>query len=197
MPIDLNDTYGSSISEERYQALLERSEKLKKSVDNTHYLDANKRVIYTIISLIGTGGMGRVYKAFDHKLLREVALKTVSTFADPNIERALKFEAIRHAKVEHPNVVRIYRVFDEQDQYRVKKKWKGKIDEQKNTQMVIVSELVRGKDLSSILKEFLADNKRLSDDPIAFKNILLQVAMGIDATHNSGIVHFDIKPGNV
>src|SRR5262245_38714772 len=64
---------------------------------------------YPVLDVIGTGGMGKVYKAFDRKLRRPVALKFLRG-ADPALERRFLQEAQAQARVDHPHVCKVYEV---------------------------------------------------------------------------------------
>lgn len=130
---------------------------------------------YEIIDKIGAGGMSNVYKAKDHSLGREVAIKVLkSEFADDSsFVTKFKAEAQSAASLEHPNIVNIYDVGSEDGNY------------------YIVMEYVEGITLKTYInkKGHLGYNEVLS--------IAIQVGRGIEAAHNKGIVHRDIKPQNI
>ena len=129
---------------------------------------------YRIVAKLGEGGMGAVYKAFDTRLERFVALKTISTARPLTEQRRLRL--IREAKaasaLNHPNIVTIYDVLTHDGQF------------------FIAMEYVEG----STLKE-LASNGRL---PLA-KTLAyaVQIAGALAKTHAAGVVHRDLKPSNV
>ncbi len=133
---------------------------------------------YRIVREVGVGGMGVVYQAIDESLDREVAIKLVApTFAsfDEHHER-IQQEARAMAAVRHENVVRVYAY-----------------GEHAGTPYFVM-EMVPGKDLSYWLERY-----RLGDPPSIDEalGILDQICRGIGAIHEQGIVHGDIKPGNV
>ena len=129
---------------------------------------------YEITQLLGEGGMSYVYKAIDKQLQRTVAIKTLK----PNYVEQEKFverfkrEAQTAANLNHPNIVQI---FD----------W-GIGDEP-----FFVMEYIEGNTLTSII----ANKKTISMNDILF--IGAQVSSGLQAAHSKGLVHRDIKPGNI
>jgi len=129
---------------------------------------------YEITQLLGEGGMSYVYKAIDKQLQRTVAIKTLK----PNYVEQEKFverfkrEAQTAANLNHPNIVQI---FD----------W-GIGDEP-----FFVMEYIEGNTLTSII----ANKRTISMNDILF--IGAQVASGLQAAHSKGLVHRDIKPGNI
>jgi Tol biopolymer transport system component len=129
---------------------------------------------YQVLSLLGRGGMGEVYRAHDTKLGRDVAIKVLpATFtADP--ERLARFdsEARMLAALNHPHIGAIYGLEDA------------------NGVPALVLELVEG--------ETLAD--RLRRGPISSREALAmarQIADALDAAHQKGIIHRDLKPANI
>ena len=134
---------------------------------------------YHIIRMLGIGGMGAVYQAWDSELEVALALKVIRPDAtnDPEaaaeIERRFKRELLLARQVTHPNVVRIHDL--------------GEIDGIK----YITMPYVEGKDLSDILAETttLPVPRTLA--------IAKQVASGLVAAHEAGVVHRDLKPANI
>ena len=130
---------------------------------------------YEILDKIGTGGMSDVYKAMDHILGREVAVKVLKQEFAEDVTFVTKFrsEAQSAAGLEHPNIVNIYDVGSENGIY------------------YIVMEYVEG----ITLKTYIEKKGQLN-----FKeaiSIAIQVGRGIEAAHNKGIIHRDIKPQNI
>ncbi|MBR3041018.1 MAG: Stk1 family PASTA domain-containing Ser/Thr kinase [Lachnospiraceae bacterium] len=130
---------------------------------------------YEILESIGAGGMSDVYKAKDRKLNRFVALKVLKKEFSENKEFVSKFrtEALAAAGLEHQNIVNVYDVGEEDGIY------------------YIVMELVEG----ITLKRYIEKKQRLSVKESV--SIAIQISMGLEAAHNNGIVHRDIKPQNI
>jgi len=129
---------------------------------------------YRIVEKLGSGGMGVVYRARDEHLGRDVALKVlrVGSPQDAQSRKRLRKEAVALSKVCHPNVAVIYD-FDTQDG----------ID-------FIVMELIPGITLSD----------KITEGPLPEKEVArfgLQLAEGLAAAHDQGVVHRDLKPGNL
>ena len=130
---------------------------------------------YEIISRIGAGGMADVYKVQDHKLNRLVAAKVMKAEFREDAGFVVKFqkEAQAAAKLSHPNVVNVYDVGEDRGLY------------------YIVMELVEG----ITLKNYIARKGKLSVKEAT--SIAIQVSLGLEAAHNVGIVHRDVKPQNI
>lgn len=130
---------------------------------------------YEILSKIGTGGMADVYKAKDHKLNRFVAVKVLKPEfrEDTTFIRKFRSEAQAAAGLTHPNIVNVFDVGDDGGVY------------------YIVMELIEG----ITLKEYIAKKGKLSIKEAT--SIAIQVSMGLEAAHNHGIVHRDVKPQNI
>ncbi len=130
---------------------------------------------YEILSRVGAGGMSDVYKALDHKLNRTIAIKVLKEeySADPAFVSKFKIEAQSAAGLTHPNIVQVYDVVDEGELH------------------YIVMELVEGVTLKNFIKaKVMLANREAT-------GISLQIAQGIEAAHQLGIVHRDIKPQNI
>jgi len=129
---------------------------------------------YEIIAPIGAGGMGEVYRARDPRLGREVAIKVLPVSMACDQERVLRFEreAKLLASLNHPNIAQIYGF------------------EESGDQKFIVLEYVEGDDLAA----------RLKRGPVPVDEALelgRQVARALEAAHGKGVIHRDLKPGNV
>src|SRR5688572_2027652 len=139
-----------------------------------HLAPGTRFGVYEIVSIIGAGGMGEVYRAHDTRLQRDVALKVLpaSFAADP--ERIARFEreARALAALNHPHIAQIY----------------GTAEIESRTALVM--ELVDGEDLSL----HMSRGALSVDAAIA---IARQVAEALDAAHTAGIIHRDLKPANV
>jgi len=138
-------------------------------------LAAGTRVgAYEIVSAIGAGGMGEVYRATDTKLKRQVAMKVLpeSPAGDPDRLARFQREAEVLASLNHPHIAAIYGLEDSTD---VK---------------ALVMELVEGPTLAD----------RIAQGPIALDDALpiaKQIAEALEAAHEQGIIHRDLKPANV
>jgi len=132
---------------------------------------------YRLIAPLGDGGMATIWRAIDEQLDREVAVKLLRPqfSADPGFTARFKQEARSAGGLSHPNIVSVYDYGTDGadgDQY-------------------IVMELVEGHDLSAIL----ADRGVLSTDDAV--RVAIAVASALEAAHRKGIVHRDVKPGNI
>ena len=129
---------------------------------------------YEIVSPLGKGGMGEVYRARDTKLERDVAIKVLpAKFADDE-ERLARFEreAKLLASLNHPNIASIYG-FETQDGTNA-----------------LVLELVEGPTLA----------ERIAQGPIPVEEtikIAQQIAVALEAGHEAGVIHRDLKPANI
>ncbi|MEW6776989.1 MAG: serine/threonine-protein kinase [Bdellovibrionota bacterium] len=131
---------------------------------------------YLLLSEVGKGGMGIVYRAHDPKIEREVALKTILSTGGGNqaeLRRRLEREARAAGGLNHPNIVTVYDVGE----------W--------NDSFYIAMEYVSGTPLDRVIKE----GKKLEIGEIL--SIITQVAGALDYAHSKGIVHRDIKPANL
>ncbi|WP_369828064.1 protein kinase [Mycobacterium sp. 852002-51163_SCH5372311] len=129
---------------------------------------------YKIVGVVGKGGMGEVYEAYDNEIGRTVALKIIkSQYADDRRYR-LRFERESRAaaKLQEPHVIPIHGV--------------GEID----GCLFIDMRLVRGTDLQTILEEQPLDPERAV-------SIVSQIAAALDAAHADGLIHRDVKPQNI
>ncbi|MGB2889522.1 MAG: protein kinase, partial [Candidatus Acidiferrales bacterium] len=129
---------------------------------------------YRIVQKIGAGGMGEVYRAHDEQLDRDVALKVLpaGTLADEAARRQFRKEALALAKLNHPNIETVHE-FGTQDC----------VD-------FLAMELITGSSLSEKLKE----------GPLPEREIVrlgTQFAEGLAVAHEHGVVHRDLKPGNL
>ena len=129
---------------------------------------------YEIVSLLGAGGMGEVYRARDTKLERDVALKILPPAFTADADRAARFEreARLLASLNHPHIGAIYGF------------------ENAGDVPALVLELVEG--------DTLADRVRRGPLPVAEAvAVAQQLADALDAAHGSGIIHRDLKPSNI
>jgi|HubBroStandDraft_5_1064220.scaffolds.fasta_scaffold20590_2 Tol biopolymer transport system component/tRNA A-37 threonylcarbamoyl transferase component Bud32 len=129
---------------------------------------------YEVVSLIGSGGMGEVYKATDARLGRDVAIKVLPKSITNETERLKRFEqeARAVAALNHPNILTIYEI------------------ETHDGAPYLVSELLEGETLQQRLREGALPVRKALD-------IAVQSANGVAAAHEKGIVHRDLKPANI
>jgi serine/threonine protein kinase/tetratricopeptide (TPR) repeat protein len=130
---------------------------------------------YEILKLLGQGGMGAVYKARDTELDRIVALKLIrpELAKNPEVLRRFKQELILARQVTHKNVIRIFDL--------------GQSDGIK----FITMDFVEGQDLRSLLLE----KSKLAPEQAV--RIMLQICRALEAAHNEGVIHRDLKPQNI
>ena len=129
---------------------------------------------YRVLSLLGAGGMGRVYLAEDAELGRRVALKLLPEHLTHDAEQARRFrqEARAASALNHPNIITVYGI------------------EQADGSSVIASEYIEGEPLRARLS-------RGALPPSETLDIAAQIASALRAAHEAGIVHRDVKPENV
>jgi eukaryotic-like serine/threonine-protein kinase len=129
---------------------------------------------YEIISLLGAGGMGEVYRARDSRLKRDVAIKVLPQALSRDADRLRRFEqeALATAALNHPNILAVFDIGTHQ------------------SAPYVVSELLEGETL----------RERLRSGAVAVRKTLdyaLQIAHGLAAAHEKGIIHRDLKPENL
>jgi serine/threonine-protein kinase len=130
---------------------------------------------YRLIKRIATGGMGEVWQAQDEVILRQVAIKILKQqyMGDPDFVERFRTEAKHAAMINHDGIANVYD-YGEDD-----------------GSAYLVMELVPGESLSSILER----EKTLPEQQVI--SIIAQTALALDAAHREGLVHRDIKPGNL
>jgi predicted Ser/Thr protein kinase len=129
---------------------------------------------YQLIELLGRGGMGEVWRAYDTTIDREVALKMLLPhFAkDPDFEKRFRREARAAARLANPHVVPIHDV--------------GEIDER----LYVTMQLIDGVDLDTLLKTRPLEAHRAV-------HVIEQIASALNSAHRTGLVHRDVKPSNI
>src|SRR6185295_677746 len=133
-----------------------------------------RRGPYEILAPLGAGGMGEVYRARDSRLQRDVAIKVLPAEFAQDAERLARFqrEARLLASLNHPNIAAIYGL------------------EEDGGARYLVLEIVEGESLA----------ERLAAGPMPVEEALAvcaQIAAGVSAAHEAGVIHRDLKPGNV
>jgi len=138
---------------------------------NFHDIQSLSGIGYTLLDLIAQGGMAEVYRALQHSLGREVAVKVMKE-GDASLAQRFMHEARLVATLNHRNVVTIYDV--------------GQLPDGRP---YLSMELLTGGDLR--------ERARLGLAPVEIKRIVREVADGLSVVHARGIVHRDIKPANI
>ncbi len=130
---------------------------------------------YQIIKSIGEGGMANVYLAYDTILDRNVAVKVLrgDLATDEKFVRRFQREALSASSLSHPNIVEVYDVGEDNNQY------------------YIVMEYIEGKHLKELLKK----RGKLTLSEVI--DIMLQITDGMSVAHDAYIIHRDIKPQNI
>lgn len=134
---------------------------------------------FTLLDLVGAGSMGEVYAAYDERLDRKVALKLVRADVnqDAGAGESLLREAQTLAQLSHPNIVHVYDVGS----------FEGRV--------FIAMEFVRGQTLLRWLDTL--DGLPSSERGERIVQMFLAVGRGLEAAHDAGLTHRDVKPGNI
>ena len=129
---------------------------------------------FEIVAMIGRGGMGEVYRARDLRLKRDVAIKTLPPGFAGDRDRIARFEREARAAsaLNHPNIVSVYDIGTE-----------GGVS-------FIVSELVDGETLARVIQRGSLPLRKLIE-------VTTQICDGLAAAHAAGVIHRDLKPGNI
>lgn len=134
---------------------------------------------YQVLSLLGHGGMARVYRGIDTHLKRYVAIKIIDKpyRKDPDYTRRFELEAQTIARLQHPNVVQLYRYGEAQGF------------------LYMVMQYVDGTDLAGILQNYRQQNCFMENQNIL--SIIRETCQALDYVHAQGVIHRDIKPSNI
>ncbi len=131
---------------------------------------------YRVRDLLGSGGMARVYRGYDPSLDREVAIKVISVEGQPpDFVDRFRREARVVAKLNHPHIVHVYH-YGEQDDV-----------------VYMVQQLLPGPTLDVRLRE--GGRRRVPADQV--QSVIAKVADALDFAHAQGVIHRDVKPGNM
>jgi serine/threonine-protein kinase len=130
---------------------------------------------YALVSELGRGGMGVVYKGYETSLNRYVAIKVLadSLAHDASVKERFLREARSMASLNDPHIIQIYFIGDDEGQ------------------TFFVMEFVDGESLGSVLK------REVKLKPEQAAKIIYQTALGLSTAHDRGVIHRDIKPGNL
>jgi serine/threonine protein kinase len=134
---------------------------------------------YRVEELLGQGGMARVYRGLDTRVNRYVAIKVIDASLRADSEYRLRFEreAQAIAKLEHPNIVHLYRYGEAQDV------------------LYMAMQYVEGADLGFVLNDYRLDDSFI--EPEEAIRIIRQLGQALDYAHSQGVIHRDIKPTNI
>jgi len=128
---------------------------------------------YRVLSRLGRGGMGTVYKALDETLAREVAIKSLNPdLADPEVLKRFRAEAVTLARLNHPNIAMLFELTEH------------------DGDLLMVMEFVRGETFETISQRGPVPLDRSRD-------LCCQVLDALAHAHRAGIVHRDLKPANL
>jgi serine/threonine-protein kinase len=131
---------------------------------------------YRVMSQLGEGGMGNVYRAVQESIEKKVALKVLKAEYSASPDMVVRFhrEAVSACRIKHPNVVDVFDL--------------GQLDDGR---FYIAMDLLEGKDLGQVIQ---SSGPLL---PARAVHIALQICRALNAAHQSGIVHRDLKPENI
>jgi serine/threonine protein kinase len=137
---------------------------------------------YTIVELLGRGGMARVYRGYDEALERYAAVKVIATDFVASVDEKEYFERFQRearsiAKLRHPHIVGLYQFG------------------QKDNLYYMAMAFLDGRDLRMILKEHADRKSRLA--PREVVTMVRQIGSALDYAHQQGVIHRDVKPSNI
>src|SRR5688572_28401256 len=157
---------------------------MKFQVNDTPFHAVNQ---YLVRELIGAGGMGTIYRAFDIQLRRDVALKVLNTLDPVSLERFVREREIT-ADLDHPNFVRILAM--------------GYLSTAEGQRPFNTMPLLRGITLAELIQRRCRPDEEGSKqrDEYSFTRLLQfvqQICLAMESAHARGIIHGDLKPTNV
>lgn len=134
---------------------------------------------YEVLSLLGRGGMARVYRGVDTRLNRYVAIKVIEKLYrdDPEYVKRFEREAQVIAGLQHPNVVQLYRYGEAQGF------------------LYMVMQYIDGADLAAILRGYTQQATFM--EPQDVLKLMSEICQALDYIHQHGVIHRDIKPSNI
>ncbi|HEV3196358.1 MAG TPA: protein kinase [Bryobacteraceae bacterium] len=128
---------------------------------------------YEITGELGAGGFGKVYKALDPTVGREVAIKVLNVHDDPVMVKRFRAEATTSASLQHKNIVTVHEFGEDRGQ------------------QYLVMEYLDGRNLQCLIRE------RTPVPMLDKLRIMSQVSQGLEHAHSHGVVHRDVKPANI
>ncbi|MCG3210450.1 MAG: Serine/threonine-protein kinase PknD [Anaerolineae bacterium] len=134
---------------------------------------------YRLEALLGHGGMARVYRGFDERLQRRVAIKVIDApfRADPDYTARFEREARAIAQLKHPHIVSVYRYGEA------------------NGLLYLAMEYIDGANLAAILAGYHRDQKLMA---LADVNAIIRpICLALDYAHGQGVIHRDVTPSNI
>ncbi len=135
---------------------------------------------YEIVELVGIGGMAEVYRGYHPELDRDVAIKIIGRGmnSDPTFNTRFKREAKAIARLRHPNIVQVY-----------------DFGVAEGGHYMVMEYVANGYTLGHYLNEINAGQRQLFPDDITF--LIRQIGSALDHAHENGVIHRDVKPGNI
>ncbi len=133
---------------------------------------------YEVRQVLGQGGMGLVYRAYDTVIRREVAVKTILDIPDPATLQLFYRECDVLASMSHPNIVEIFDI--------------GEFEEEGKKKPYFVMPLLPGTTLETFIRK--ASHRLTVERTVG---IISQACRGLQAAHERGLVHRDLKPSNI
>ncbi|MBE7529747.1 MAG: protein kinase [Chloroflexi bacterium] len=173
----------SKAPEDRYRTGHELMENLERALKGTRRqsdeLLGQQLDEYQLAELLGQGGMARIYRGYDVRLKRNVAIKVIDATYRADVEYRARFEreAQAIAQLEHPHIVSLYRY--------------GEL----SGLFYMAMQYVDGRDLKTVLADYRARGEFM---PVAdVSRLIHEVCQAVDYAHSKGIIHRDIKPSNI
>lgn len=169
--------------EDRYRTGHELMENLARALKGTRRqadeLLGQRLDEYQLAELLGQGGMARIYRGYDVRLKRNVAIKVIDATYRADVEYRARFEreAQAIAQLEHPHIVSVYRF--------------GEV----SGLFYMAMQYVEGRDLKTVLAEYRERGETMP--ALDASRIIHEVCQALDYAHSKGIIHRDIKPSNI